>query len=48
VQQDDILIETMTPLEAFIFAGKLRTNLTPELLDKKIQQLLDRLGLSHV
>lgn len=27
VQQDDILIETMTPVEAFYFAGKLRTTL---------------------
>ena len=27
VMQDDILIETLTPFESFIFAAKLRTNL---------------------
>jgi ATP-binding cassette, subfamily G (WHITE), eye pigment precursor transporter len=27
VMQDDILIETMTPFESFVFAAKLRTNL---------------------
>jgi ABC-type multidrug transport system ATPase subunit len=26
VQQDDILIETMTPLESFVFCARLRTN----------------------
>lgn len=30
VQQDDILVETMTPRESFEFAAKLRTSLTPE------------------
>jgi ABC-type multidrug transport system ATPase subunit len=29
VQQDDILVETMTPRESFVFAAKLRTNLAP-------------------
>ena len=28
VMQDDILIETLSPLESFIFAAKLRTNLS--------------------
>ncbi len=28
VQQDDILVETMTPRESFVFAAKLRTNLS--------------------
>ena len=27
VMQDDILVETMTPFESFVFAAKLRTNL---------------------
>jgi len=30
VMQDDILIETMTPLESFCFAARLRTNLSEE------------------
>lgn len=34
VQQDDVLIETMTPRESFIFAAKLRTNFSQaEILD---------------
>lgn len=47
VQQDDILIETMTPFEAFFFAGRLRTNLSEQGLTRKIAQLVDRLGLTH-
>mmetsp|Transcript_45991 Transcript_45991/g.33750 ORF Transcript_45991/g.33750 Transcript_45991/m.33750 type:complete len:195 (+) Transcript_45991:323-907(+) len=47
VQQDDILIETMTPVEAFYFAGKLRTTLDNPNLMKKIANTLDRLGLTH-
>lgn len=30
VMQDDILIETMSPIESFCFAAKLRTNLSAE------------------
>lgn len=30
VQQDDVLIETMTARESFIFAARLRTNLDEE------------------
>jgi ABC-type multidrug transport system ATPase subunit len=30
VQQDDILVETMTARESFTFAAKLRTNLTQD------------------
>jgi ABC-type multidrug transport system ATPase subunit len=29
VQQDDVLVSTMTPLECFTFAAKLRTTLNP-------------------
>mmetsp|Transcript_2225 Transcript_2225/g.2167 ORF Transcript_2225/g.2167 Transcript_2225/m.2167 type:complete len:217 (+) Transcript_2225:258-908(+) len=47
VQQDDILIETMTPVEAFIFAGRLRTTLDQHNLMRKITNLLERLGLTH-
>jgi ABC-type multidrug transport system ATPase subunit len=38
----------MTPFEAFLFAGKLRTTLKAEQLRKKIDNLLERLGLFHV
>jgi len=29
VQQDDVLLETFSPIESFRFAARLRTNLTP-------------------
>lgn len=45
VQQDDILIETMTARECFRFAAKLRTTLDPESIEVKINELVDRLGL---
>ena len=35
----------MTPIEAFFFAGKLRTTLDDKNLMKKIAQIVDRLGL---
>jgi len=38
----------MTAVEAFIFAAKLRTNLDEKNRMKKVDQLLDRLGLTHV
>jgi ABC-type multidrug transport system ATPase subunit len=37
----------MTPREAFTFAGKLRTTLTPVNLSKVVDKLLERLGLTH-
>lgn len=37
----------MTPVEAFIFAAKLRTTLDEPNRIKKVAQLLDRLGLTH-
>jgi ABC-type multidrug transport system ATPase subunit len=45
VQQDDILIETMSPRESFEFAARLRTNLPPSEVPKKAQEIIDRLGL---
>ena len=38
----------MTPVEAFRFAARLRTTLTGIHLQRKIDSLLDRLGLAHV
>lgn len=35
----------MTPKEVLTFAGLLRTNLPKEKLDRKVEELLNRLGL---
>ena len=43
VMQDDILIETMTPYESFVFAARLRTNLSEERLHMKAEDMIDRL-----
>lgn len=45
MQQDDVLIETMTPRESFIFAAKLRTTLDDYNILVKVEQVLSRLGL---
>jgi len=45
VQQDDILIETMTPRESFTFAAKLRTGLTDFEIPNKVDEIIERLGL---
>ena len=45
VQQDDVLVATMTPLECFTFAVKLRANLSPAKQLDKVDELLYRLGL---
>ena len=45
VQQDDILLETFTPVESFRFAAKLRTNLNRKQIELKVQDIIQRLGL---
>ena len=35
VMQDDILIETMTPYESFVFAARLRTSLSEQRIHAK-------------
>lgn len=45
VQQDDVLLETFTPVESFRFAAKLRTNLTERQIEVKIRDIVSRLGL---
>lgn len=45
VQQDDILVETMTPKESLEFSASLRVNLPPEERVIKVQKLIERLGL---
>ena len=47
IQQDDILISTMTPREAFKFAARLRTSLEDETIERKINELLKRLRLTN-
>lgn len=46
MQQDDILVETMTPRSSLDFAAKLRTNLTDFERKEKVDLILHRLGLS--
>lgn len=43
VMQDDILIETMTPFESFMFAAKLRTNLSASGIREKAELMVQRL-----
>lgn len=45
VMQDDILVETMTPYESFVFAAKIRTNLDDEQIMLKVETIISRLNL---
>ena len=47
VQQDDILIETMSPRESFVFACKLRTSLLDDQIPAKVDEIIERLGLGQ-
>eukprot|EP00347_Sterkiella_histriomuscorum_P018132 403346668 len=47
VQQDDVLIETMTPRESFIFAARLRTSLDEFNILVKVEQIIQRLGIGQ-
>jgi ABC-type multidrug transport system ATPase subunit len=47
VQQDDVLFETFTPEEQFRFAARLRTSLTKEEIEIKINEIIKRLGLEE-
>lgn len=40
VMQDDIMIETMTPMECFMFAAKLRTNLRGTQIREKAELMI--------
>ena len=46
VQQEDALLSTMTPREAFNFAQQIRTDKHPNLVERFTEQLLNTLGLS--
>jgi ATP-binding cassette subfamily G (WHITE) protein 2 (SNQ2) len=45
VQQDDILLKSMTPREAFIFAQKIRTSEEQTMIEIRADQLIESLGL---
>ena len=45
VQQDDILISSMTPRECIFFAAQLRTSLFGEELTERVEEMINRLGL---
>lgn len=45
VQQDDVLLETFTPAESFRFAARLRTSLSGQRIEDKIDEIVRRLGL---
>ena len=45
MQQDDVLIATMTVREQFEFALKITTNLSENECNEKVDALIDRLGL---
>jgi ABC-type multidrug transport system ATPase subunit len=40
VQQDDVLLETFTPIESFRFAAKLRTKLNDHEIEVKINDVI--------
>ena len=46
VQQDDLLVETMTPTELFRFACKLKlSHLSSKQIESKVAALIDKLRL---
>ena len=45
VQQDDILVETLTPKELLTFAARIMTNLSQEAVEERVERTLKRLGL---
>ena len=40
VQQDDVLLETFTPTEQFRFAARLRTSLSNERIEDKVEEII--------
>jgi len=45
VQQDDVLQPTYTPRELFRFAARIRTNLSEEEIEARVDSVIIRLGL---
>jgi len=46
VQQDDVLTHTCTPRELFTFAATIRTSLPEEMIRKRVENIIVRLGLT--
>jgi ABC-type multidrug transport system ATPase subunit len=47
VQQDDVLQPTYTPKELFEFAAKIRTNLPNDVIEERVESVIQRLGISE-
>lgn len=47
VMQDDILYEHFTPKEALTFAARLKLNGNKGFQDRRVQEILEELGLQH-
>ena len=45
VQQDDVLVQTMTPKELLTFAARMKTNLDEAYIEERVEKILRRLGL---
>lgn len=45
--QDDILLATFTPREAFMFSANLRLRISPEERKEKVEAILKQLGLTR-
>ena len=43
VPQDDVLLGSSTPIELFLFACKMRTNLTHEEIESRVESLISAL-----
>eukprot|EP00347_Sterkiella_histriomuscorum_P003173 403365311 len=48
VMQDDVFFEYFTPREALRFAARLKLNISKDLQDKRVEKVLDDLGLTAV
>lgn len=46
VQQDDILVDVLTPCELLEFACRMRTSLTEEEIKVTVSSIVTRLGLT--
>lgn len=45
MQQDDVLVENMTPQELFGFACRIRTRLSPSQIESRVSSLMEALQL---
>ena len=47
IEQDDVMFETNTPREVFMYAAKFRTSLKKEEIEDRVDLLIHRLGLQE-